>query len=285
MRTISAVAIILGSIVPCFAGEAGTHKIVLIAGKKSHGAGAHEYVKSVQLLKVLLDGAKNLQGIRTEVHLDGWMADPSTLDDADAIVVISDGEDGKTFTQPAPYLLPERASVIDRQLRRGCGLVLIHFSTFASARDGQRLLDWVGGYFDWQSSDSNQGWYSALKTMETDIHLASPAHPISSGVGDFRLQEEFYYRMRLREPDARRTPILLVPALGGTPAEHTVAWAVTRAGGGRGFSTTTGHYYRNWSNEAYRKLILNAIVWAARADVPTNGVQTTLPTDGDLVPR
>lgn len=277
MRRALAVLILFGAGLPGGAAPPGTRKIVLIAGQKSHGPGAHEYPRSAQLLKTLFDGARNVHGITSETHFDGWPEQPATLDDADAIVILSDGEDGKTFSKPAPYLLPERAAVIEKQMRRGCGLVVIHFSVFASDRDGQKLLDWVGGYFDWQGVRPDEPWYSALKTLETDVRIASPAHPIASGVRDFRLREEFYYKMRFREPDARRAGILTVPALGGTEPEHTVAWAVERPDGGRGFATTTGHFYDNWSNDSYRRLILNAIVWAARADVPKDGVQTVMP--------
>src|SRR6266480_2549649 len=69
-------------------------KIVLIAGKKSHPPATHEYIKSVRLLKVMLDTATNLKGVKTEVHYNGWPEDPSTLDDADVIMTISDGQDG-----------------------------------------------------------------------------------------------------------------------------------------------------------------------------------------------
>ncbi|HSG71559.1 MAG TPA: hypothetical protein VLA12_14145, partial [Planctomycetaceae bacterium] len=76
-------------------------KIVLIAGKKSHGPGVHEYEKSVRLLKAMLDTSPNLKGYNVEVHFNGWPADPATLDDADTIMTISDGQDGNLFS-PVP---------------------------------------------------------------------------------------------------------------------------------------------------------------------------------------
>src|SRR5687767_6455129 len=62
-------------------------KVVLIAGKKSHGPGDHEYEKGARLLAHCLRHASNLRGFRTEVHLNGWPEDPRTLDDADTIVL------------------------------------------------------------------------------------------------------------------------------------------------------------------------------------------------------
>src|SRR6267154_3722192 len=75
-------------------------KIVLIAGVKTHGPGEHEYVKTVRLLKAMLDHSTNLHGVKTETHLNGWPTDPSTLDDADVIVVYADGSDDKEENDP-----------------------------------------------------------------------------------------------------------------------------------------------------------------------------------------
>jgi hypothetical protein len=53
--------------------------------------------------------------------------------------------------------------------------------------------------------------------------------------------------------------------------QHT-AWAVEREDGGRGFGFTGGHVHWNWADPDFRKLVLNAIVWCAKADVPQGGV-------------
>ena len=53
-----------------------------------------------------------------------------------------------------------------------------------------------------------------------------------------------------------------------------VAWAVERKDGGRGFGFTGGHYHAGWANDSQRTLVLNAIVWTAKAEVPAAGVVT-----------
>jgi hypothetical protein len=53
---------------------------------------------------------------------------------------------------------------------------------------------------------------------------------------------------------------------------QTVAWAVTRPDAGRGFGFTGGHVHWNWGNRDFRTLMLNAIAWAAHANVPEAGV-------------
>ena len=255
-------------------------KIVLIAGKKSHGPGVHEYVKSVRLLKAMLDTSPNLKGMVTEYHLNGWPDDPATLDTADTIMTISDGQDGDRFS-PVPFMTPDRMAIMQRQMDRGCGFITFHFSTFAPDRYGPRMLDWAGGYFDWQGDGGERNWYSAIKTLDTEVVPAAPDHPINRGVSALKLREEFYYKIRFRDNDPRLTPIWNVPALddGSQPLAGVVAWAVQRENGGRGFATTTGHFYDNWRVADYRKMILNAIVWTAHGKVPEGGVASSFYTD------
>jgi hypothetical protein len=52
-----------------------------------------------------------------------------------------------------------------------------------------------------------------------------------------------------------------------------VAWAYERPAGGRGFGFTGAHYHRNWGDPNFRTLVLNALVWTAGGEVPTDGVQ------------
>jgi type 1 glutamine amidotransferase len=60
-----------------------------------------------------------------------------------------------------------------------------------------------------------------------------------------------------------------------------VAWACERADGGRGFGFTGGHYHKGWANNEQRKLVLNAILWTAKAKIPADGVASTV-TEQDM---
>jgi len=258
-------------------------KIVLIAGKKTHPAAMHEYIKTVRLLKVMLDNATNLGGVTTEIHLNGWPDDPATLDDADLVMTISDGQDGPTGI-PVPFMTDERMQVMEKLMQQGCGFITYHFSTFAPDDYGEKILDWGGGYFDWQNEQGEREWYSAIKYMNVTVELPSPDHPIVNGVQPFKVLEEYYYNMRFQENAPRWKPIINVKEL--ESADHknggVVAWAVEREDGGRGFGTTMGHFYANWKDENYRRLMLNAVVWAAGAAVPEGGVDTQFYTDREV---
>ena len=46
--------------------------------------------------------------------------------------------------------------------------------------------------------------------------------------------------------------------------------------------TTMGHFYANWEKPEFRKLMLNAIVWTAGIDVPTDGVNARFYNDDEV---
>ena len=58
-------------------------------------------------------------------------------------------------------------------------------------------------------------------------------------------------------------------------------WAVERPDGGRGFGFTGGHFHDNWSNDNYRKVVLNGMVWLAKGNVPKNGIESSI-SEADL---
>ena len=253
--------------------RAKTRKIVLIAGSMTgHDKQTHEYEKSVILLKQLLDTAKNVKGIRTEVCFHGWPEDEKTLDDADAIIFVTDGSDRNE--QDHPLFVGDRMKLIERQMKRGCGLMMFHWSTFAPVKYDKQITDWVGGYFDYETGPGANHWRSAIQTYTAPVSLGA-SQPVLNGVKPFTVEEEFYYKTRFHEEDKRATPVRLTKPPNESQ-EFPVAWAVQRADGGRGFGLTGGHFYKNWWLADYRKLILNAIVWTAGADVPAGGVDSTL---------
>ncbi len=268
--------LLLLSVVGSASAAERTRKIVLIAGQKSHGPEGnriHDYPWSVKLLKVMFENSNVKDQVQVEFYRDGWPKDQRSLESADTIVVISDGRDGDKYSE-APYLeSDDRVVFVARQMKRGCGFVTFHFSTFAPDKYGDQVLNWTGGYFDWET-DGKRQWYSAITTMETNVAILSPEHPVCRGVRPFTMKEEFYYNIRFAPGDRRLTPLLAVPGLPGhEPDGRVVAWAREREGGGRGFGTTCGHYYDNWQNDDFRKIILNAIAWTAHVEIPKTGVQ------------
>jgi hypothetical protein len=151
--------------------------------------------------------------------------------------------------------------------------VFFHWSTFHPVRFHHQITEWAGGYFDYETGNTPNHWYSAIQTWNADSKLGIPEHPLARGVKPFPTQEEYYYRIKFRDNDPRLKPIVLTRPPKETN-DFAVGWAVERADGGRGFGFTGGHFYQNWWNPDFRKLVLNAIVWTAKLDVPERGVRS-----------
>jgi type 1 glutamine amidotransferase len=253
--------------------------IVLVAGTPSHGNGEHEFRAGALLLA---DELNRVPGIHASVVSNGWPADVSILQSADAILLFADGGSGH------PAIRPERLKLLDQLAAKGVGIGAAHYGVEVPAGDpGFAMLRWTGGYFEafWSV---NPTWLADFKSL--------PRHPITRGVKPFAIEDEWYYHMRFAPDMAGVTPILSVvpPAKtldrGNGPHEgnpfvraavakgepQILMWAFDRPGGGRGFGFTGGHFHKNWGNENFRKLVLNALVWIAGAEVPPDGIPSTV---------
>lgn len=263
-------------------------KIIFIAGRPSHGPLSHEHRAGCLLLAKSLAGVK---GVVTEVHTNGWVSDEKVFEGAAAIVVYSDGGGGH------PFLQADRLQKIGALMQKGVGLGAIHYAVEPTTQKGNaEFRDWIGGCFETHWS-VNPHWDGDFKTL--------PNHSVTSGVKPFKTNDEWYYHMRFRDGMKGVTPILsaLPPERttgwnkdkpadaktsthGGNPhvfkavAERKepqhVMWLATRPDSGRGFGFTGGHNHLNWGNADQRKLVLNSILWIAKAAVPANGVESTI---------
>ena len=259
-------------------------KVVFVAGKRSHGYGAHEHrAGSLLLAKALNDSGLPVHAI---VHSGGWPSDVTAFDNADAVVIYADG--GGRHHPINPH-----ADAFDQVLSKGVGLACLHYAVeVESGPVGNHFLDWIGGYFEMRRS-VNPHWVLSQP-------LLAEGHPITDGVGPFTADDEWYYNMRFRDGMEGVTPMVrAIPPLrtrerksgshSGNPLVRarrgmyeTVAWAFERPGGGRGFGFTGGHVHDNWANDDLRTLVLNAITWISGAEVPLGGVPSRTPSREDL---
>ncbi|MDD5199163.1 MAG: ThuA domain-containing protein [Terrimicrobiaceae bacterium] len=244
-------------------------KIILLAGEKSHDPGFHEYEKDLTLLETCLEQSSLRDQLACELHTNGWPERVETLETADTIVLFSDGSDYEEKRHP--FLIGDRMEVIGRQMRRGCGLVLEHYAVFLPSRFQDSILEWCGGYFDYQTGGPPRGWYSKMKTDRTTPELAAPSHSILNGVAPFEINEEYYYNIHFKEHDSRLTPLLRT-SIKDEEDEYTVAWALERDNGGRSFATTMGHYHSNMAVDGFRSMLANGIAWTAGLNVPSGGL-------------
>ena len=262
----------------------GKRKVVFLAGKPSHGYGAHDHLAGCRLLSKSLN--ESGLPIESQVHHYDWPADKKLLDGVDCVVMYGDGGPG--------HMVNGHLDEMDALAKKGVGIVCLHYAVeVPKGRAGDKLLDWIGGYFETNWS-VNPHWTAKFTTF--------PEHPITRGVKSFEIEDEWYYHMRFRHGMRGVTPILtaLPPketlsrpdgphsgnsavraAIASGEAQH-VAWAVEREDGGRGFGFTGAHFHWNWADPNFRKLVLNAIAWCAKVDVPPEGVADQLKTMADM---
>jgi type 1 glutamine amidotransferase len=257
--------------------QAADKKIVFVAGPPSHGPGEHEHRAGCLLLKSCLD---KVQGVTSVVYSNGWPKDPNAFDGADSIVIYADGGPGH------PALQDEHLEQLGALMKKGIGLCCIHYATEPTIEKGEKeFLDWIGGCFEINRS-VNPIWNADFKML--------PKHPIANGVKPFAITDEWYFYMRFRDGMKDVTPILSAippestmsrrdgPHEGNPEVREAVkrgelqhvAWAAERPDGGRGFGLTGAHYFKNWGNDNFRKVVLNAILWTAKAEIPPDGVQS-----------
>jgi hypothetical protein len=257
--------------------SAGDAKIVFLAGPPSHGPGDHEHHAGCLLFKSCLD---KVPGVTSEVYSNGWPQDPeAAFAGAAAVVIYSDGGGGH------PFLKGDRLKTIGGLMKKGVGLACLHYAVEPTKEAGEKeFLDWIGGCFEPQWS-VNPTWQAEFKQL--------PAHAITRGVRPFSMTDEWYFHMRFRDGMEGVVPILsaVAPAAtmnrpdgphSGNPAvreavkrgePQILAWACERRDGGRGFGFTGGHFHQHWGNDDCRKLVLNAILWTAKVEVPAGGVE------------
>lgn len=279
MKTLASLLLLSFAILVPFTGRAEDKRIVMIAGKPSHGHGEHEFRAGLLLFQKCLAG---YPGIQVEVYSNGWPSSSDVLNGAAAIVIYSDGGAGH------PALQGDHLQQLDALMKQGVGLACLHYAVEPTIEKGEReFTNWIGGCFEINYS-VNPVWQAAC----------NPVGKIGQGVAPFSLKDEWYFNMRLNDKAAG--VLYAVPPLSTTsrpdgPHEDNptvrdlvqhhqaqiLAWEIERPDGGRGFGFTGGHYHRNWGNDSLRKLVLNGILWVAKVQVPPHGVESHV-TEADL---
>ena len=257
--------------------------ILLIAGPDDdHPAGSHEYAATVQRLADLLADSNVGESVRIETAV-GWPADESLLDRADCLFVYSAG--GNHDEKRHPLLVGDRWERVEAAAARGCGVVLLHWSTFLPDRLHDAAMTVVGGRFDYEGGPPPKRWESRIDFAEAPVSPVSPTHPVAEGVAEHTLHDEFYHHLAFPKARLGWTPLLSapLPGAGGKNAPQTVAWALERAtqpGGPthRAVGFSGGHFEKNLTGEEtsvdHRRFLLNALAWTAGLEVPTGGVRT-----------
>jgi len=248
--------------------DAKLAKIVLVAGKQSHGPGDHEFFAGAAILWKML---KQTPGVFPVMVRDGWPKDERVFDGAKCVVFYLDGRGGHPLADPA------KLGLIQKLIDQKCGFACLHYAVDYNPREGERVVGWMGGWYDSRIS-INPHWNADFAKL--------PDHPIARGVKPFKIVDEWYFNMRFAPEMKGVTSILsAVPPDDKRGTEDAkkhpgrseiVAWAFDREGGGRGFGFTGGHTHKNWANDEFRRLVTNAILWTAQVEVPEGGAKVEM---------
>jgi Trehalose utilisation len=263
---------------PSVFANAPSKKLVMLAGRPSHGPMEHEFNAGVLLLHKCLTA---VPGLEVTHYRNGWPDSEQAFEGANGIFLYADGGPGH------PFIQQNHLQIISDLMRRGVGLMCAHFAVeVPKDKGGRQFQDWLGGYYEHLWS-CNPMWTPEFHDL--------PEHEITRGVKPFAIRDEWYFNMRFRPDMKAIEPILSAKPSDATrdgpyvyprgPYKHiqeakgrteAMMWAVERADSGRGVGFTGGHFHQNWGDDNFRKIVLNAALWICKAKVPKDGVASTV---------
>ncbi|HEY8504182.1 MAG TPA: ThuA domain-containing protein, partial [Gemmataceae bacterium] len=210
--------------------------VVLVAGKKDHGPGEHDYPAWQRAWKQLLSSA---EGVKVTTATD-W---PGAEDFASADVIV--------FYQAGTWDA-KRAKDTDAFLARGGGLVYVHYAV-DGGRDPEGFADRIG--LAW-------GKGARFRHGPLELHFQRGSdHPVARNFDKVRFIDETYWR--LTGDPGRITPIASAVEEG----EPRPMFWTRQQGKGRVFVSILGHYAWTFDDPLFRILLLRGMAWAAKEPV------------------
>jgi len=212
--------------------------VVLVAGPKDHGPGEHDYPAWQTVWQSLFE-----MGEKVRVTTANPWPSQEDLKSADVLV----------FYQQGAWT-PERERDMDRYLRRGGGLVYIHYAVDGGTDpDGfaKRIgLAWRGGA-------------SKFRHGPLDVQFVPGSrHPIARNFDRVDFYDESYWNL---VGDPKRINLLATGVEDEKP--QPLFWTFEPKAGGRVFVSIPGHFAWTFDDPMFRILLLRGIAWSAKAPV------------------
>lgn len=239
-------------------------RVFIRAGAKSHGPGAHDYPQFLKDWVPLL----NARGAKAEGALE--FPTKEQLDRTDVLVL---------HAQEAGNIqIGEQRKNLMAFLQRGGGLVVIHAASVSRDHDWFKTV--IGG--SWKFGQTK--WLEA----PLSLYFTDRDNPITKDISNFDLDDEIYYDMEVL-PEVKVLAAAYTPKAidtggkGNREAQQRAAEAVAKKKGVniydiqpqvwtyekdnyRAFTCIPGHWYKNFSHNGVRSLILRGIAWAGKRD-------------------
>jgi len=236
--------------------EADKPKVLIVAHAPDHPFGEHEYLADAKVLAKCLE-----QNGVTAVISDGW-PEAAKLEGIQSLVL---------HVREGGTMLYKNRETAEKMLARGVGLTVLHWGTGANEEAGEWWARTLGGWF------RKPPQISKYIVEQTTISCAQDGHPVCAGWEPIDIRDEWYVEL-VMAPEAKP---LIVGWVSGK--EYPLGWTYERpdSNGGRSFGFVGLHFHDALRNEAYRRMLVNGILWSARVDVPKSGAKVEV-TEDDL---
>ena len=214
------------------AGKTRPIHVLIVAGAKDHGVGEHDYPAFQKAWSELLAAGEG-----TQVSTAWEWPTAEQLQQADVTIFYQHGDWND-----------QRARDIDAYLKRGGGLVYIHWAV-----DGQQ----GGRDFANRIGLAALGLVGFRHGEETLVFNRETNHPIIRNFDRLTLVDETYWKMAGSLATNR---VLATAVEDGAPQPQM--WA-QESGKGRVFVSIPGHFSWTFDDPLFRVLLLRGIAWAA----------------------
>jgi len=146
---------------------------------------------------------------------------------------------------------PADAAVLARHVTGGGGLVVLHTGVICFDAD-PTWHELVGASWNWESSS-----HPPVADIDVGVTAAGREHPVTEGVGPFRVRDELYLRLDTVDD---LVPLLTASHLG---RDQPLLWARHR-GDGRVVTDVLGHDAASMTHPAHHAVLRRALSWSRR---------------------
>ena len=134
---------------------------------------------------------------------------------------------------------------------------------------GAKEAQYIQGQLDLLGA-TRGGEQRKYQKLEVELKRPDPQHPIMRGIGDIKVFDEFYYAL----DQAPGIHPLLTANIDGK--DETAGWAWERPDGGRAFGFVALHFHSNWQLPAYRRFVVQGVLWSLKLSIPEGGVNVDI---------
>lgn len=240
--------------------------LLLGQGPDGHKPESHEFFAGLKILKKCLDRVDGLESKIVDAG-EPWRDGSAQIDRADGVVLFL-AEGAKWIHQDEA-----RLAALKRLAARQGAITGLHWGI--GAKDAKYVAEYVS-----LVGACHGGPDRKYAVVELRTEIATAMHPVMTQVEPVVVEDEFYYRLKIAQSQAV-VPLLRVPIEGES---HMVAWAWERADQGRSFGFSGLHFHRNWQHEAYRRMIVQGVVWTMGLPIPEQGLDVEINPEDLLLP-